>query len=62
MVGVKMIKCHDCDRVFSELDVVVKDYYESRGEYWGMPCSEHILEWHCPFCNSEDLDHYTEEE
>lgn len=58
-----MVKCLDCERVFSEDNVVVEEYDESRGEFWGMPCSEHIVEWRCPFCGSTELDdNYVEEE
>jgi len=57
-----MLRCNDCGKVFSENDVVVKEWDEPRGEYWGMPCSEHMVEWHCPFCNSDDVDDYYEED
>lgn len=57
-----MLKCYDCGAVFEEDEVVVEEYDESRGEFWGMPCSEHIVEWHCPCCGSDGIDDYYEEE
>ncbi len=44
--------CEDCKEWFDEL--YIKEYDEPRGEYWGIPCSEHRIERHCPYCDSED--------
>lgn len=57
-----MIKCYDCGAVFEDSEVVVEEWDEPRGEYWGMPCTEHMVEWRCPFCNSDEVDDYTEDE
>lgn len=45
--------CADCQNWFDAPEVV--EYDEPRGEYWGMPCSEHMIEWHCPCCDSEAI-------
>ena len=58
----KMWYCCDCETWFDEPNVI--EYDESRGEYWGIPCSEHMVECHCPNCDSEDIEenYYEEEE
>ena len=56
-----MMKCYDCGEVFPDDEVVIEEWYESRGEFWGMPCSERMVEWRCPFCNSDEVDEYEEE-
>lgn len=59
-----MIKwyCEDCKEWFDEPNIIEWD--EPRGEFWGMPCSEHMAECHCPHCNSEYVKekYYDEEE
>ncbi|MBR4377333.1 MAG: hypothetical protein IKP50_00385 [Bacilli bacterium] len=45
--------CEDCKSWFDEPNVI--EYDESRGEYWGIPCSEHMVEWYCPYCNEEGI-------
>lgn len=45
--------CEDCQQWFDDPDVV--EFDEPRGEYWGIPCTEHMIEWHCPYCNSEAI-------
>ena len=45
--------CEDCQSWFHTPHIV--EYDESRGEFWGMPCSEHMVEWHCPNCDSESI-------
>lgn len=45
--------CANCDTWLDELNIVEWD--EPRGEYWGIPCSEHMSEWRCPYCDSEDI-------
>lgn len=51
-------KCYDCGKVFDEEDAGT--YYESRGEFWGAPCSERMS--CCPFCRSDDIEEYEETE
>ncbi len=55
-----MYKCYDCGAVFEQ--PIIKEWDESRGEFWGMPCCEHMVEWHCPCCDSDDIDEYNEED
>ena len=45
--------CEDCERFFDTPNVV--EYDEPRGEFWGMPCSEYMVEWHCPYCGEESI-------
>ena len=47
-----MLKCYECGWVgdSSELRAV----QESRGEFWGIPCSETV--YYCPCCGSEYID------
>lgn len=51
-----MYKCNDCGEVFDEPKYV----QESRGEFWGAPCSETMA--YCPHCESEDFEEYYGEE
>ena len=44
-----MYKCYDCGHIFSEDEVV--HWKESRGEYFGFPCSEDMTG--CPNCHGE---------
>lgn len=39
-----MFKCTECGRVFEE----PAEWEESRGEYWGVPCTETM--YGCPYC------------
>ena len=39
-------KCLECGHIFDEGEQAV--WYESRGEYWGTPCSERMTG--CPVC------------
>lgn len=41
-----MYKCIDCETIFEEPDT----WQESRGEYWGFPCTETVSG--CPECRS----------
>ena len=43
-----MWKCHDCGCKFVEPAVT----FESRGEFWGVPCSEEM--YVCPRCGCDD--------
>ena len=47
--------CEDCQMWFKHPHVI--EYDEPRGEYWGIPCSEHMVEWHCPVCDGESIYH-----
>lgn len=42
--------CPDCESWFDEPYFIEWD--EPR-EFWGMPYSEHLAEWHCPYCDSD---------
>ena len=41
--------CLECGHIFDENDVAI--WEESRGEYWGAPCSETVSG--CPNCNGD---------
>ena len=43
-------KCNDCGNEFTQLKAVE----ESRGEFWGIPCSETM--YYCPFCDGDDVE------
>ncbi len=45
--------CPDCERWLDEVDIEEVD--EPRGEYWGVPCTEHMVYRYCPICGSEDI-------
>ena len=51
-----MYRCNDCGREFDELEF----WQESRGEFWGIPCTETMSG--CPYCYSGDYDKYDEED
>ena len=55
-----MYRCCHCKNYFDYPDT--HEWYESRGEYWGMPCSEHMIEEVCPYCGSDDIEESEEEE
>jgi hypothetical protein len=42
-------KCVDCGHIFEEGEQAV--WYEDRGEFWGVPCSERMTG--CPICNGD---------
>lgn len=46
------------DHVFDECDLEWIE--ESRGEFWGMPCSERVPV--CPFCRTDGITDYEEPE
>lgn len=50
-----MFKCEDCGKTFDWPNKVA----ESRGEYWGIPCTEDV--YYCPYCGSPYFDELTEE-
>lgn len=52
-----MLRCADCGWIgySNELQAVE----ESRGEFWGIPCSETM--YYCPKCGSDCLDEYKEQ-
>lgn len=45
--------CEECGAWFDMPRYIEWD--ESRGEYWGIPCTEHLVELRCPNCDSEDI-------
>lgn len=47
-----MYICFNCGKVFDEEESGTR--YESRGEFWGMPCSEPMM--CCPYCGSDEFD------
>lgn len=51
-----MFICYDCKEKFDYPEI--REWDEPRGEFWGAPCSEHMVEWHCPVCGSEDVEEY----
>lgn len=53
-----MVKCYDCGWIGEpdELEVV----QESRGEFWGIPCSETM--YYCSCCGGDYIDEYKEDE
>lgn len=55
-------KCNHCNTIFTdeEIDRVVS--FESRGECWGSPCREKVVEEVCPNCGSSNFDTYYEDE
>lgn len=58
-----MCKCLECGEVFQDSSLVIEKWEESRGEFWGIPCTETMYEVHCPYCDSEDVEeNYVEEE
>lgn len=40
-------KCWECGKTFNEY----KEVQESRGEFWGIPCSETMC--YCPYCDGD---------
>lgn len=55
-----MYRCCHCKNYFEYPDT--HEWDEPRGEYWGMPCSEHMIEDVCPYCGSDDIEESEEEE
>lgn len=57
MIKVKSIEgkyyCLECGQWTD--DVEVNEWDENRGEFWGMPCTEHMVEWLCPNCGSDGI-------
>jgi len=52
-----VIKCMECGETYTSYDTLsFREWYESRGEFWGAPCSERMVEYSCPQCGSDDLD------
>lgn len=51
-----MYRCYNCGKTFSTPKIV----YESRGEYWGIPCTETM--YYSPCCGDEDFDEIKEDE
>jgi len=51
-----MYKCNDCAAVFDEDEIAT--WQESRGEFWGFPCTETLSG--CPHCFSGDIEEFNE--
>ena len=49
--------CIECGKTFDESEIAV--WEESRGEFWGVPCSETMNG--CPYCHG-DYEEYREDE
>lgn len=45
----QICKCVECGHIFDEIESV--SYEESRGEFWGSPCSETVSG--CPLCKGD---------
>lgn len=55
--------CSRCNSVYTEDELEIHEWYESRGEFWGAPCSERMSEAWCPKCKTDEyLDIYNEDE
>ena len=52
------LKCLECGNVFD--DDEISYWSESRGEFWGEPCSEEMSG--CPYCGGDYEDAYECEE
>ena len=46
-------KCEECGNVFDMDDARIEEVWESRGEFWGMPCREKMVYVYCPECGEE---------
>lgn len=53
-----MYRCKECGRLFYEDEVMVVE--ESRGEFWGFPCTEKMH--YSPCCMGDYDDAYEDEE
>lgn len=53
-----MYRCMSCGKLFDADDV--KKVEESRGEFWGMPCTETM--YYSPCCTDDFDDAYEEDE
>lgn len=51
-------KCGHCGATCDENELDYEEWDEPRGEFWGSPCSEHMVELRCPYCGSDDIDEY----
>lgn len=47
----KFYRCEHCKHNFEELNEVV--FREDRGEFWGTPVYEDLIECRCPFCDRD---------
>lgn len=58
-----MYKCKNCGKTFSEEDV--KKEYISYSDFYGIEeglgTNGSVIIWHCPKCDSEDIEEYEEE-
>lgn len=45
--------CLNCKRWLD--DVIWEEVDEDRGEFWGVPCTEHCIYVYCPYCKDESV-------
>lgn len=57
-----MVKCHNCGCICRDDDLDEHRWRESRGEFWGSPCSEEMVEYLCPECGSDNIGDYIEDD
>lgn len=50
-------RCMECGKIFDQDELA--RWEESRGEFWGMPCTETMIG--CPACHSGDYEEYDPE-
>ena len=55
---VGLYRCCNCGRVFEHSEMKVVE--ESRGEYWGIPCTERM--YYSPCCTDDFENVYEEDE
>ena len=57
----QMQKCEDCQSIFEDDEVLVRDEPQVH-EYWGGFFRENLYGAYCPRCGSDRLEEFTEEE
>lgn len=56
----RYFKCENCGRIFTEDEI--KFVEESRGEFWGVPCTETMSYSPCCTDNFEELEEEPEDD
>lgn len=46
--------CFNCQEWFDE--PIWEEVDEPRGEFWGVPCTEHCVYVYCPICKEQDVE------
>lgn len=54
-------ECGHCGAICDEDELALETWDEPR-EFWGMPCYEHMVEIRCPYCGSDAIDEYEEDD